>query len=117
MIGSPCFGQACDNYFDNCFEVGESLLGCPTPGRASPLDERRAIGMPAIIVRFDNDFEGVGGHPTLSFATPNRNTSRLYLHFTTILGRSQNGIQEKLTKIWVDRCLQHLCERPAMAAE
>ena len=25
--------------------------------------------------------------------------------------------QEKLTKLWVDRCLQHLGERPAMAAE
>ena len=26
---------------------------------------------------------------------------------------SQNGVQEKLTKLWVDRCLQHLGERPA----
>jgi len=26
-------------------------------------------------------------------------------------------VQEKLTKLWVDRCLHHLGERPAMAAE
>jgi len=39
------------------------------------------------------------------------------MQFTTILGRSQNGVQEKLTKLWVDRCLHHLGERPAMAAE
>jgi hypothetical protein len=26
-------------------------------------------------------------------------------------------VQEKLTKLWVDRCLQHLGERPAIAAE
>ncbi len=29
----------------------------------------------------------------------------------------QNGVQEKLTKLWVDHCLQHLGERPATAAE
>jgi len=33
------------------------------------------------------------------------------------LGRSQNGVQEKLNKLWIDRCLQHLGERPALAAE
>jgi len=30
---------------------------------------------------------------------------------------SQNGVQEKLNKLWIDRCLQHLGERPALAAE
>jgi hypothetical protein len=30
---------------------------------------------------------------------------------------SQNGVQEKLTKLGVDLCLQHLGERPAIAAE
>src|SRR5437764_460592 len=38
--------------------------------------------------------------------------------FRTLRRRlSQNGVQEKLTKLWVDRCLQHLGERPAIAAE
>jgi hypothetical protein len=38
--------------------------------------------------------------------------------FRTLCRRlSQNGVQEKLTKLWVDRCLQHLGERPAIAAE
>jgi len=26
-------------------------------------------------------------------------------------------VQEKLTKLWIDRCLHHLGERPAMAAD
>jgi hypothetical protein len=30
---------------------------------------------------------------------------------------SQNGVQEKLNKLWIDRCLQHLGWRPAIAAE
>jgi len=38
--------------------------------------------------------------------------------FRTLRRRlSQNGVQEKLTKLWVDRCLQHLGKRPALAAE
>jgi hypothetical protein len=28
---------------------------------------------------------------------------------------SQNGVLEKLNKLWIDRCLRHLGERPAMA--
>jgi NADPH-dependent glutamate synthase beta subunit-like oxidoreductase/NAD(P)H-flavin reductase len=30
---------------------------------------------------------------------------------------SQNSVQEKLNKLWIDRCLRHLGERPAIAAE
>jgi hypothetical protein len=30
---------------------------------------------------------------------------------------SQNSVQEKLNKLWIDRCLQHLGWRSAMAAE
>jgi hypothetical protein len=30
---------------------------------------------------------------------------------------SQNGVQEKLTKLGVDHCRQHRGERPAIAAE
>ena len=30
---------------------------------------------------------------------------------------SQNSVQEKLNKLWIDRCLQHLGQRPALAAE
>ena len=30
---------------------------------------------------------------------------------------SQNGAQEKLTKLWVDRCLRHLGERAPLAAD
>jgi hypothetical protein len=38
--------------------------------------------------------------------------------FRTLRRRlSQNGVQEKLTKLWVDRCLHHLGERPVIAAE
>jgi hypothetical protein len=38
--------------------------------------------------------------------------------FCTLRRRlSQNAVQEKLTKLWVHRCLQHLGERPAIAAE
>jgi hypothetical protein len=38
--------------------------------------------------------------------------------FRTLRRRfSQDGVQEKLTKLWVDRSLQHWGERPAVAAE
>jgi len=32
-------------------------------------------------------------------------------------GLSQNSVQEKFNRLWIDRCLQHLGDRPAMAAE
>ena len=31
-------------------------------------------------------------------------------------GLSQNSVQEKFNRLWIDRCLQHLGDRPAMAA-
>jgi hypothetical protein len=30
---------------------------------------------------------------------------------------SQNGVQEKLNKLWIDRCLHHLGQRQVLAAE
>jgi len=58
----------------------------------------------------------VTGTETVVFSCFNQDMDRV--DFRTLRRRlSQNGVQEKLTKLWVDRCLQHLGERPAMAAE
>ena len=38
--------------------------------------------------------------------------------FTTLRRRlSQNGAQEKLTRLWIDRCLKRLGQRQEVAAE
>jgi hypothetical protein len=55
---------------------------------------------------------------TVVFSCFNQDQEMDRVDFRTLRRRlSQNGVQEKLTKLWVDRCLQHLGERPAMAAE
>ncbi len=60
----------------------------------------------------------VTGTETVVFSCFNQDQEMDSVDFTTLHRRlTQNGAQEKLTKLWVDRCLQHLGERPAMAAE
>src|SRR5271170_5266584 len=60
----------------------------------------------------------VTGTETVVFSCFNQDQEMDRVDFRTLRRRlSQNGVQEKLTKLWVDRCLQHLGERPAVAAE
>jgi hypothetical protein len=60
----------------------------------------------------------VTGTETVVFSCFNQDQEMDRVDFRTLRRRfSQNGVQEKLTKPWVDRCLQHLGERPAIAAE
>jgi NADPH-dependent glutamate synthase beta subunit-like oxidoreductase/NAD(P)H-flavin reductase len=63
-------------------------------------------------------YDPVTGTETVVFSCFNQDQEMDRVDFRTLRRRlSQNGVQEKLTKLWVDRCLQHLGERPAMAAE
>jgi NADPH-dependent glutamate synthase beta subunit-like oxidoreductase/NAD(P)H-flavin reductase len=58
------------------------------------------------------------GTETVVFSCFNQDQEMDHVDFAALRRRlSQNGAQEKLTKLWVDRCLHHLGERPAMAAE
>jgi len=58
------------------------------------------------------------GTETVVFSCFNQDQEMDRVDFRTLRRRlSQNGVQEKLTKLWVDRCLQHLGKRPALAAE
>jgi hypothetical protein len=60
----------------------------------------------------------VTGTETVVFSCFNQDQEMDRVDFRTLRRRlSQNGVREKLTKLWVDRCLQHLGERPAIAAE
>jgi hypothetical protein len=60
----------------------------------------------------------VTGAETVVFSCFNQDQEMDSVDFATLHRRlTQNGAQEKLTKLWVDRCLHHLGERPAMAAE
>jgi NAD(P)H-flavin reductase len=60
----------------------------------------------------------VTGTETVVFSCFNQDQDLDRVDFPTLRRRlSQNGAQEKLTKLWIDRCLQHLGWRPAMAAE
>jgi hypothetical protein len=58
------------------------------------------------------------GIETVVFSCFNQDQQMDRVDFPALHRRlSQNGVQEKLNKLWIDRCLQHLGERPAMAAE
>jgi NADPH-dependent glutamate synthase beta subunit-like oxidoreductase/NAD(P)H-flavin reductase len=58
------------------------------------------------------------GIETVVFSCFNQDQEMDRVDFPALHRRlSQNGVQEKLNKLWIDRCLQHLGERPAMAAE
>jgi NADPH-dependent glutamate synthase beta subunit-like oxidoreductase/NAD(P)H-flavin reductase len=58
------------------------------------------------------------GTETVVFSCFNQDQEMDRVDFPALHRRlSQNSVQEKLNKLWIDRCLQHLGERPAMAAE
>ena len=58
------------------------------------------------------------GIETVVFSCFNQDQEMDRVDFPALHRRlSQNGVQEKLNRLWIDRCLQHLGERPAMAAE
>ena len=58
------------------------------------------------------------GTETVVFSCFNQDQDMDRVDFPALHRRlSQNGAQEKLTKLWIDRCLHHLGERPALAAE
>jgi len=60
----------------------------------------------------------VTGVETVVFSCFNQDQEMDRVDFPALNRRlSQNSVQEKLNKLWIDRCLQHLGERPAMAAE
>jgi NADPH-dependent glutamate synthase beta subunit-like oxidoreductase/NAD(P)H-flavin reductase len=60
----------------------------------------------------------VTGTETVVFSCFNQDQDMDQVDFPALRRRlSQNGAQEKLTKLWIDRCLHHLGERPAMAAD
>jgi hypothetical protein len=60
----------------------------------------------------------VTGVETVVFSCFNQDQDIDRVDFPTLRRRlSQNGAQEKLTKLWIDRCLQQLGRRPALAAE
>ena len=63
-------------------------------------------------------FDPVTGTETVVFSCFNQDQELDSVDFPTLRRRlSQNGAQEKLTKLWVDRCLRHLGWREAAAAE
>jgi hypothetical protein len=60
----------------------------------------------------------VTGTETVVFSCYNQDQEMDRVDFPALHRRlSQNSVQEKLNKLWIDRCLQHLGQRPAMAAE
>ena len=60
----------------------------------------------------------VTGTETVVFSCYNQDQEMDRVDFPALHRRlSQNSVQEKLNKLWIDRCLHHLGQRPAMAAE
>jgi len=58
------------------------------------------------------------GAETVVFSCFNQDQSLDRVDFASLRTRlSQNGVQEKLTKQWIDRCLHQIGWRPAAAAE
>jgi NADPH-dependent glutamate synthase beta subunit-like oxidoreductase/NAD(P)H-flavin reductase len=58
------------------------------------------------------------GIETVVFSCFNQDQEMDRVDFPALHRRlSQNSVQEKLNKLWIDRCLQHLGARPALAAE
>jgi NAD(P)H-flavin reductase len=56
----------------------------------------------------------VSGEETVVFSCFNQDQSLDRVDFSNLRARlSQNGVQEKLTKLWIDRCLRQLGIRPA----
>ena len=68
--------------------------------------------MPAIAAR------PLTGTETVEFSCFNQDQEMDRVDFLALHRRlSQNGVQEKLNKLWIDRCLHRLGWRPAIAAE
>ncbi|MGE5270647.1 MAG: FAD-dependent oxidoreductase, partial [Thiohalocapsa sp.] len=62
-------------------------------------------------------FDPASGTETVVFSCFNQDQDLDHVDFPTLRRRlSQNGAQEKLTKLWVDRCLRHLGHREQVAA-
>ena len=58
------------------------------------------------------------GNETVVFSCFNQDQDLDHVDFPTLRRRlSQNGVQEKLTKLWIDRCLKRLGRRDEVAAE
>jgi NADPH-dependent glutamate synthase beta subunit-like oxidoreductase/NAD(P)H-flavin reductase len=63
-------------------------------------------------------YDPATGTETVVFSCFNQDQDLDHVDFPTLRRRlSQNGAQEKLTKLWVDRCLKRLGHREAEAAE
>src|SRR5438477_588369 len=63
-------------------------------------------------------YDPATGTETVVFSCFNQDQDLDRVDFRTLRRRlSQNGAQEKLTKLWIDRCLRHLGWRAAEAAE
>ena len=63
-------------------------------------------------------YDPASGTETVVFSCFNQDQDLDRVDFRTLRRRlSQNGAQEKLTKLWIDRCLRHLGWREAAAAE
>ncbi|HEV2335599.1 MAG TPA: FAD-dependent oxidoreductase, partial [Stellaceae bacterium] len=61
-------------------------------------------------------YDPASGTETIVFSCFNQDQEMDGVDFPTLRRRlSQNGAQEKLTKLWVDRCLKHLGARQAAA--
>ena len=62
-------------------------------------------------------YDPVTGTETVVFSCFNQDQDLDHVDFRTLRRRlSQNGAQEKLTKLWIDRCLRHLGWRDQVAA-
>src|SRR5579884_1636944 len=62
-------------------------------------------------------FDPASGTETVVFSCFNQDQDLDRVDFPTLRRRlSQNGAQEKLTKLWIDRCLKHLGWRDTVAA-
>jgi len=63
-------------------------------------------------------YDPATGTETVVFSCFNQDQEMDRVDFRTLRRRlPRNGVHENLTKLWVDRCLQHLGERPTIAAE
>jgi NADPH-dependent glutamate synthase beta subunit-like oxidoreductase/NAD(P)H-flavin reductase len=62
-------------------------------------------------------YDPASGTETVVFSCANQDQDLDRVDFPTLRRRlSQNGAQEKLTKLWIDRCLKHLGRRDQVAA-
>jgi hypothetical protein len=57
----------------------------------------------------------ITGEEQVVFSCANQDQSLDHVDFASLRTRlSQNGVQEKLTKLWIDRCLRETGIRPAL---